>query len=663
MSFPLVRRLHARLFGGLPARYRPAPLWASVVLIASIALLVAMVAFFSGPSGVPKHPATHITHADWQVTEAAGFQEPPSILDSKTLPDTWQPVALPLALPIALLRQADGRLSTSATRTTWLRISAHDLPATAGPLALYGVRIKTDGTIAVYADGRLVHRAQENGPLWNSTRTPLWVVLEKTSGAAPLGEILIRLEHTRNAQVAVSSLWLGPVESLKDRYNTREWLQQDLPAMLSAAFMAVGVFALFVWLKRRHETGYLLFFNLATTSFLRSLHFYVGLPVANDWFAWLTVNALFWLVAVVHFALRQLHGRPLRWLTVAVVAWTTLIGVLTLPGLAILKNTPQVTPLIYIVAAAMGCAVALVGGVSAWRRSNEGRLVAVGIGVCVLLGVFDWLLQNNFVSPEGWYMGAYVNAVTFCVFGVLMYRRYVNAIAEVEQVNATLAQRLQVREAELELSHRRLREVETLQTISDERQRLMQDMHDGLGSSLISAIRSVEGGGMSDDKVSQMLKSCLDDLKLTIDSMEPLEDDLLLLLATLRYRLGPRLESSGVALFWEVQEIPPLDWLDPTSALHILRIVQESIANILRHTRATEIRVGTATEASGVRVTIADNGQGFDVDKAIGEAGGRGMQNQQRRAQVIGGGVSWRSGPQGTLFTLWLPLKRGPKAA
>ena len=662
MSSALVRSLRAWLSDGL-SRYRTAPLWANVVLAVSIALLAIMIVSFGRPSGAPGAVATHITHADWQVTEAPGFREPSLTMDSRALPDTWQPVELPLALPIALLRQADGRESISATRTTWLRVSVRGLPVTAGPLALYGVRIKTDGTIAVYADGRLVHRAQEHGPLWNSTRTPLWVVLEKTPDAAPLNEILIRLEHTKNAQVAISSLWLGPVEALKDRYGTREWLQQDLPAMLSAAFMAVGVFALFVWFKRRHETGYLLFFNLATTSFLRSLHFYVGFPVANDWFAWLTVNALFWLVAVVHFALRQLHGRPLKWLTYAVVVWTVLIGVLTLPGLAILKNTPQVTPLIYIVAAVMGCAVALVGGVSAWRRSNEGRLVAVGIGMCVLLGVSDWLLQNNFVSPEGWYLGAYTNAVTFIVFGALMYRRYVNAIAEVELVNASLAERLQVREAELELSHRRLREVEMLQTISDERQRLMQDMHDGLGSSLISAIRSVEGGGMSDDKVSQMLKSCLDDLKLTIDSMEPLEDDLLLLLATLRYRLGPRLESSGVALLWEVQEIPPLDWLDPTSALHILRIVQESIANILRHTRATQIRVGTAKEATGVRVTIEDNGQGFDVDKAMSEAGGRGMQNQQRRAQVIGGGVSWRSGPQGTLFTLWLPLQRKPRKA
>ncbi|MGE8201554.1 MAG: sensor histidine kinase, partial [Variovorax sp.] len=319
----------------------------------------------------------------------------------------------------------------------------------------------------------------------------------------------------------------------------------------------------------------------------------------------------------------------------------------------------------YAVAALLGAAVCLVGGVSAWRRSNEGRLVAVGIGICVLLGLTDWLLQNNFISPEGWYMGAYTNAVTFSVFGVLMYRRYMHAIGEVEQLNASLAQRLQKREAELELSHQRLREVERLQTISDERQRLMQDMHDGLGSSLISAIRSVESGGMSDDKVSQILKSCLDDLRLALDSLEPVEADLLLLLATLRYRLEPRLEGTGVSLRWEVQELPALGWLDPSSALHILRIVQESISNILRHTRATEIRVGTSLEGAGVQVTIEDNGQGFDVQKVMANpsASGRGLQNQRRRAQAIKGVVQWESKPTGTRFVLWLPLQREPHAA
>ena len=263
---------------------------------------------------------------------------------------------------------------------------------------------------------------------------------------------------------------------------------------------------------------------------------------------------------------------------------------------------------IYALVLLLALAIWMAGGAATWRASREGRVVVVALAICELLGMSDWMLHNNVVGPEGWFLGAYTNGVTFIFFGLLMYRRYVRAIEEVERVNASLAERLRLREAELEASHQRLREIEQRQLLSDERQRLMQDMHDGLGSTLISAIRSVEQGRMRDAEVSQLLKDCMDDLKLAIDSMEPVEADLLLLLATLRYRLEPRMESANVALVWDVKELPALDWLDPSSALHILRIVQESVANTLRHTRATVIRVATAVEGDGVQVVIEDNG-------------------------------------------------------
>lgn len=640
-------------------RLRPASLFAKAVFVFSVALLVIVGMFYSDAGNrQAAGTALHLTQADTQDTDAPVFSTPPVTLDSASLSNAWRQVALPLAPPIALVRQAGTKAHPSIVHTTWLRVAVPAVSASPTPLALYGVRIKTDGTIAVYVNGRLVHRAQEQGPLWNSTRTPLWVVLDKPIDTAPVREILLRLEHTQGTQIAVSSLWLGPVDALKGAYNVRQWLQQELPAALSAAFLAVGIFALFVWLRRGHETAYLLFFNLAVTSFLRGLHFYVGQPVANNWFAWLTVNSLLWLVLVVHFFLCQLHGRRVVWFTRVLVGVTSVVGVLTLPVLAVLPNTPKVTPLIYPVAALMGASVGLVGGFSAWRRSNEGVLVAIGVGICTLLGVTDWLLQNNFSSPESWYFGAYTNAITFGIFGTLMYRRYVNAIDEVERANANLAQRLKAREAELERTHQQLREAERQRTISKERQRLMQDMHDGLGASLISAIRSVEHGTVSEVEISHILKSCLDDLKLTIDSMEPVEADLLLLLATLRFRLEPRLDGTGIALLWEVRKLPTLPWLDPSSALHILRIVQESIANILHHTCASEIRVSTAAEADGVRVVIEDNGQGFDVEDALRGGKGHGLRNQQRRAQALDGKVDWVSGPGGTRFTLWLPLVR-----
>jgi signal transduction histidine kinase len=230
------------------------------------------------------------------------------------------------------------------------------------------------------------------------------------------------------------------------------------------------------------------------------------------------------------------------------------------------------------------------------------------------------------------------------------------AAAYVNQANAGLAQRLLTREAELTQSHQRLREIEHRQTLTEERQRLMQDMHDGLGSSLATALRVVEHGHMDEAEVAEVLKDCIDDLKLAIDSMEPVQADLLLLLATLRYRLGPRLESTGIQLRWDVQDVPMLSWLDPRISLHILRILQEAFANVIKHAQASQIKVSTGVDGGDVLVSITDNGRGFSVEHALA-GGGKGLANQLRRAHSIGAQVTWESGEDGSCMTLRLPIE------
>jgi signal transduction histidine kinase len=172
----------------------------------------------------------------------------------------------------------------------------------------------------------------------------------------------------------------------------------------------------------------------------------------------------------------------------------------------------------------------------------------------------------------------------------------------------------------------------------------------------VTALRVVESGHLTELDLGAVLKGCIDDLKLTIDSMEPVEADLLLLLATLRFRLGPRFKAAGISLKWEVQNLPKLEWLSPRNALHILRIFQEAFANILKHTHASEIRVRTRVAGLGVEVTVEDNGQGFDLEQALRQPTGRGLDHQLRRAKAIQGDIQWQSGPAGTCMCLWLPL-------
>ena len=259
----------------------------------------------------------------------------------------------------------------------------------------------------------------------------------------------------------------------------------------------------------------------------------------------------------------------------------------------------------------------------------------------MLLGAYDWLLQNNHINVENIYLGPYANVVAFLIFVYIMFHRYVAAHEAVRQAKGTLETRLQAQEAELLESHRKLRKIERRQTLADERQRLMQDMHDGMGSSLRTALLTVEKGRLDAPQVADVLRDCLDDLKLAIDAMEPVQADLLLLLATLRYRLGPRLESAGITL----------------RSLHILRILQEAFTNIIKHTQATEIQVKTHARANWVEVTVTDNGQGFDVEQAF-SGPGKGIVNQRHRAESIGAEIVWNSSPAGTCLGLRLPVRR-----
>ena len=131
---------------------------------------------------------------------------------------------------------------------------------------------------------------------------------------------------------------------------------------------------------------------------------------------------------------------------------------------------------------------------------------------------------------------------------------------------------------------------------------------------------------------------------------------LLVLLATLRYRLEPRLQAAGIRLSWEVDSVPRLAWLNPGAALNILRMMQEILTNILKHARAHSIRVATQLHGDHIAITISDDGVGFDTN-APREVG-RGLKNLQRRAADIGAEVDTSSGPNGTRVQIRLPIEQ-----
>jgi signal transduction histidine kinase len=291
-----------------------------------------------------------------------------------------------------------------------------------------------------------------------------------------------------------------------------------------------------------------------------------------------------------------------------------------------------------------------------WRvRSIECAAFAAILCLNLGLGVHDWMLQNWRTDIESIYLLPLGVLALFAMFLTSVSRRYLRALSDAENASALLEVRLADRERELKASYEKLSAVEQAQLLSHERQRLMREMHDGLGSALMSSLIAVERGQMDSADIVQVLRECVDDLKLTIDSLEPVGDDLLVLLATLRFRLEGRLAAAGIELTWEVGTVPSVAWLNPTLSLHILRIVQEVLTNILKHAHAKTIRVSVDHVADAIAIAVEDDGVGFDVADAT--RSGRGLANLRQRAALLEAKLEIESRPGATRVCLRLPVQ------
>lgn len=105
--------------------------------------------------------------------------------------------------------------------------------------------------------------------------------------------------------------------------------------------------------------------------------------------------------------------------------------------------------------------------------------------------------------------------------------------------------------------------------------------------------------------------------------------------------------------------------LTPSQRIAILRIVQESLANVREHSKATRAEVTVEETGRQIRVQIGDDGSGFDVERTRARARRRnrlGLMGMAERIALLGGGFDIDSGPgRGTTITLVLERWQPPK--
>jgi signal transduction histidine kinase len=86
----------------------------------------------------------------------------------------------------------------------------------------------------------------------------------------------------------------------------------------------------------------------------------------------------------------------------------------------------------------------------------------------------------------------------------------------------------------------------------------------------------------------------------------------------------------------------------------LLRVMQEALANVARHSGATQVRVALVWHADEIRMEIVDNGHGFLVQR---ESPGVGLKSMRERVEAAQGTLAMDSSPNGTTIVAGVPLR------
>lgn len=211
----------------------------------------------------------------------------------------------------------------------------------------------------------------------------------------------------------------------------------------------------------------------------------------------------------------------------------------------------------------------------------------------------------------------------------------------------------------------------TVRMQEDERRRIAGDIHDAVSPLITGALyqaRALRLGDSNDpgrsarrdstlDSIGDLLARAMEELHGVVFALRPPDlDDIGVVAAIERYIA--QVQRSGLTVRLEASEDPPA--LTPEVRLAIYRIVQESLHNALRHAAADEAVVSFESVDDLLRVTIRDNGAGFNPDVASRPTA-LGLLSMRERAEAIGATLSVQSRP-GDGTTIMIERRIDPEA-
>jgi signal transduction histidine kinase len=306
-----------------------------------------------------------------------------------------------------------------------------------------------------------------------------------------------------------------------------------------------------------------------------------------------------------------------------------------------------------------------------WGLLVQGRMLAKSgmkqYGIDVTIAAIAFILYGAigqlFVSPSILFPSTYLNSDLFlrwigfpiqgfralmAIIAAVFIIRSLRAFDEENQRRITALNNAQKEEqARLQALRAELLR-RTVQAQEQERQRIARELHDETGQTLTALGLGLNALGQAcstnPQKASQMARELqelatngLADLQNIVSGLHPPHLDELGLLPALRWYAEEMSQRSMLPI--EVSGTSNGADIPEEVRLTIFRIAQEAITNTIRHAQAKKVMVNLETHAPEIKLTVEDNGQGFNVDSVLAgsEHNCLGLLGMIERARLLGG--------------------------
>jgi len=238
------------------------------------------------------------------------------------------------------------------------------------------------------------------------------------------------------------------------------------------------------------------------------------------------------------------------------------------------------------------------------------------------------------------------------------------------RVNADLEQRVAARTKDLQKSVERLETLsrKVLMAQEEERARVSRELHDELGQILAAARYelsylqktqedSLESSRLDFTNTVNMIERAAGELRRVCQGLRPPLIDTLGLEPSIETLMNEFAERTDIKIKTDIQLDEIEEKISSDIALCTYRILQESLNNIVRHSKASRVFVSVYVEAGDLHLCVRDNGKGFDLS-GIDSTKGCGISGMRERAWLVNGELAIIAAPlAGARVTLRVPLK------